>query len=239
MQGSELLALAKACKYSFIPNELGYCGAKPFSEIFTSFITEPQAEKAMEIKNALQTFTSEHAYIELIAKHHSLPVFDERPITAYWLGSELLEGISGKEIEILINEKFRSLPESVRLKKISGLPGEAFPQHSFHVLYIEFITTKLPAIVSNLDKCLVGWGKVTAEKNGRFEVKGIRLFKEAGELKLGEKTKTIENPFNLCLKKGSLVSVHWNNAIEEITEKQLKCLKKYTMKNLELVNSVR
>ncbi|MFH1235117.1 MAG: hypothetical protein V1493_05905, partial [Candidatus Diapherotrites archaeon] len=62
---------------------------------------------------------------------------------------------------------------------------------------------------------------------------------DAGELKLGEKIKLIENPFSLSLKKGSLVSVHWNNAIEEITEKQLKGMKKYTIKNVELANSVR
>ncbi|MCX6802854.1 MAG: DUF6390 family protein [Candidatus Diapherotrites archaeon] len=239
MQESELQAIAKACRYSFIPNELGYCGARDFSKLFVSFINEPKEEKAEEVKNALRTFTSEQAYIELIAEHHSLPVFDARPIEAYWLGSELLEGISKDEIKNLINEKFRTLPESVRAKKIAGLPAKAFIHHSFHVLYIEFITQKLPAIVPNLDKCLIGWGKVKGEKKGKFEIKGIELFKEAGELKLVEKIKMIENPFSLSLKKGSLVSVHWDNAVEEITEKQMKSLKKYTLKNMELANSVR
>ncbi|MFH1234073.1 MAG: DUF6390 family protein, partial [Candidatus Diapherotrites archaeon] len=179
MQENELKALAKACRYSFIPNELGYCGAKDYSNLFTSFIREPIAEKSEEVKDALRTFISEQAYIDLIAEHHSLPVFDERPINAYWLGSELLEGISKDEIAGLITEKFRALPESVRAKKIAGLPAEAFIHHSFHVLYVEFITQKLPAIVPNLDKCIVGWGKVKAERKGKFEIKGIELFKDA------------------------------------------------------------
>lgn len=239
MQGTELNALVKACKYSLVPNGLGYCGAQDFSGLFASFIENPQEEKIPEIKSALRTFLGEHSYVQLIAEENGLEEFNEQAIDAYWLGSDLLECVHPKKIEKLINEKFRTLPESIRRKKIESLPEKAFPHHSFHVLFVEFLTPKLKAIVPNLDKCIVGWGKVKKNSYERLEIKGIELFSESSELKLRERTKTIENPFSLNAKKGSLVSVHWDNAIEEIDEDQAKELKKYTLKNLELANSAR
>ena len=66
-------------------------------------------------------------------------------------------------------------------------------------------------------------------------VQGIVLFSESGELKLKEKEKTVQNPFNLKLQPGNLISVHWENAIEQISEDAAKCLQKYTGKSLQAI----
>ena len=68
-----------------------------------------------------------------------------------------------------------------------------------------------------------------------IRVKGIELFSESGELKIREKEKTIENPFNLQSQPKDLISVHWNNAIEKISEDELKRLEKYTKATIELL----
>ena len=239
MQGSELSALTRACRYSFIPNELGYCGAQDFSRLFHSFIENPLDEKVPEIKSALRTFIGEHSYVQLIAEHHGIDEFCGEAIEAYWIGSPLLEGIPREKVADLFNSKFRSLPESIRRQKIAGLPLQPLIHHSFHVLFTEFLTPKLPAIISNLDKCIVGWGKVLKNSAKGIEAKGVELVSANRELALRENPKTISNPFSLEPKKGSLISVHWDNAIEEVSEGQLKQLKKFTGKNIELANSAR
>jgi len=239
LHGSELRALARACRYSFIPNELGYCGAQDFSELFISFIRGPKEESVPEIKKALRTFIGEHSYIELIAEHHGIDEFCGEAIEAYWTGSPLLEGIPLEKVGLLFNTKFLSLPESIRNKKISSLPEQPLIHHSFHVLFTEFLTPKLPAIVQNLDKCIVGWGKVISNAGEEIELKGVELAAANGELVLREKIKKAKNPFSLNPEPGSFITVHWDNAIEEIGEAWLKQLKKYTQKNLELANSSR
>lgn len=239
MQASEIPALIRACKYSLIPNSLGYCGAKNYSHLFNSFIQKPTEKRVPIVKNALRTFIGAHSYIKLIAEHHSLNKFSEEAIEAYWLGSDLLNGIPVKKVKRLINESFKTLPESIRLNKTNSLPNEVFPHHSFHVLFVEFLTPKLKALVKNLNKCIVGWGKVRKKRKEKIEVKGIELFSESNRLKLRECIKRIENPFFLNIEKGELISVHWNNAIEGIHPDQVKRLEGFTLKNLELANSVR
>jgi len=73
------------------------------------------------------------------------------------------------------------------------------------------------------------------ETDKGIKVKGIQLLLESGELKIREKEKTIENPFNLQLQPKDLVTVHWDNVIEKISEDELKRLEKYTKATIELL----
>jgi len=239
LRETETEALQRACRYSLIPNELGYCGSKNYSALFNSFISNPGGEKIPEVKSALRTFIGEHSYIRLIAGLNSLDEFSGEAIEAYWLGNGLTEKVPVEKIRGLFEREFSAMPKSIREKKLAALPERVFSHHSFHVLFVEFLTPAVPKIVENFDKCLVGWGSVQQVRGEKLKVKGMQLGVENGRLCIAERAKEVDNPFELDAKKGSLVTVHWENAIELIEGSAVKRLKKLTLANLELANAQR
>ncbi|MFA4855084.1 MAG: DUF6390 family protein [archaeon] len=234
----EIDALKRACLYSTPPNLLGYCGPGQSWQSFQKFISEPTEENALAAKEKLCNFNALFPYLELIAKANNKEPFDPEVIEAYWLGNKLLENISHNEIQktILSFQKF-GLPRPIAEKKAAQLPEGMLPHHSMHVLYVNFISQKVKPIVQNLSNCMVQWAKVIEVKPNAAGVKGFELFSEAGELKLREKEKTVQNPLNFQLNSGDFVSLHWGNIVEKISAREFKSLKSYTFKNLKRVNS--
>ena len=175
-----------------------------------------------------------YPYIELIAKANSLELFDPQVIEAYWLGNSLLENVPFNEVQkTILSFQRHGLPRRIAEEKAAKLPDGMLPHHSLHVLYINFISPKVKPIVQNLSNCLVQWAVVLGETKKGIKVKGIELLSEAGELKLKEKEKAIQNPFNLSLNKKDAVSVHWGSAIELISKDQFRNLQRCTIKNLQ------
>ncbi|MCD6246934.1 MAG: hypothetical protein J7J87_00675 [Candidatus Diapherotrites archaeon] len=232
-----LEGLIRTCKYSFAPNSLGYCGAKDFSVLFERFIKEPSEQLASRVEEALHSFVGLHSYLLLIAEHNSLSEFDESVIEAYWLGNSLLKNVPVKAVRELIEKKFVTLPLRIRQQKACFLKQHAYVQHSFHVLFIQFLTPKVAPLVSNLDKCIIKWADVLEVKEDKLKVKSIALIHENNELKLKEKLFNVENRFIEEPKEGMLISVHWDNAVEEIGKEQQKNLKKCLLANIELANA--
>ncbi len=219
------------------PNRLGYCGPAESWKVFQKFISNPNEENAATAQKQLKHFTALFPYLELIADANSLKPFDLDVIEAYWTGNSLLENVSYSEIQktILSFQNF-GLPKSIAEKKASQLPKQMLPNHCMHVLYINFISQKVKPIVQNLSNCLVQWAKVIDETPKEIRAKGIELFQEAGQLKLKEKEKTLQNPFGLKLKTNNFITVHWDNAIELVSKECQKKLESYTFKNIEMVD---
>lgn len=238
----ETNALEFACRYSLITNRLDYCGKSNAFLAFQDFIENPSEKKIPEIKGLLDSFYGEKSYVELIAALAGKNRFDSEVLEAYWIGNELLEKVPHNEIQntILSLQKF-GLPKKIALEKASALPFSMLPHHSLHVLHVNFITPKLKPLLQNLSNCLIQWAEVKKlnEEKGKIEVKGIELKNLNNKFVLEAKIKSIENPFSLLPEKKSFVSVHWNNAIQVLSETQLKNLKKFTLQNLEAVNSIR
>ncbi|MDD5147834.1 MAG: DUF6390 family protein [Candidatus ainarchaeum sp.] len=236
-QQNETSALQFACRYSLVPNELGYCGKEKAFLEFGKFLKNPEEKKIPEIKNLLGSFFGLHSYLDLIARANNKNVFDPEVLEAYWLGNRLLENVprAGISRAILHLEKY-GLPEKIAEQKAISLPEGALPHHSLHVLHVNFVTRKLRPLVRNLSDCLIQWAEVRAVSNGKLRVKGIELKALNKKFVLQEKTKTIENQFSLLPEKGDFVSVHWKNAIEILSKEQLKNLQKTTMKNIGLAN---
>ncbi len=236
MLQNKIDALKKASLYSIPPNKLGYCGPKESWKVLDSFISNQDEQSAEEAKRLLTGFNALHPYLELIANANGLEPFDAEVIDAYWIGNQLLENVSFKEIQktILSFQNF-GLPKSIAEKKAAELPDGMRPHHSMHVLFVNFISQKVEPIVKNLSNCIVQWAKVFEETEKGIRVKGFDLLLESGELKIKEKEKIIENPFNLRLQPKDLVTVHWDNAIEKISEDELKRLEKYTKATIALL----
>lgn len=236
MQPKEIDALKRACLYSIPPNRLGYCGPKGSWQAFEEFLSSPIQENALAAKSALVQFRALVPYLELIAEQNGMRPFDAEVIEAYWLGSPLLESISYKAIQgTILSLQKHGLPRHIAEKKASQLPEGILPHHSMHVLYINFISQKVPALIQNLSSCLVQWGEVQETNSSGITLKGIELISESGELKLREKTKAVQNPFSLDPQANDLVTVHWNQAIQTISQEQKRFLQKYTGKTISLL----
>jgi len=236
LQGQDFEALKKACLYSIPPNRLGYCGPKDSFTAFQKFLSSPTEEKAANAKTLLSQFSALYPYLELIAKANKRKPFDLEVVEAYWLGNSLLEKVSYKQIqETILSLQKHGLPKSIAEKKTSQLPEEMLPHHSFHVLFVNFISQNVKPIVQNLSACLVQWAEVEENTNNGVRVKGVELFSESNELKLREKEKIVENPSNLQLFPKDLITVHWQNAIEKISSQGQKNLKNLTERTLALL----
>lgn len=238
MHANELEAIRKACLYSLPPNKLGFCGEEQSWLSFQKFLSNPTEESLFNAKNSLQSFNALFPYLELIAEENSLNPFDGEVIEAYWIGNRLLENISlgAMQKTVLSFQKF-GLPKRIVKQKAFSITEDMTPHHSFHVLHVNFISKKVKPVVKNLSNCLVLWGKVKKIEKGKIVALCPELFLESNQLKLRECEKRLENPFNLSPSKSTLVSVHWENAVEEISQKMFKDLRNYSFKNLEAVNA--
>lgn len=236
MPTKETDALKRACAYSFPPNRLGYCGPEQSFLFFREFLSNPSEENACKAKEMLKKFSALFPYLELIAKANGKQAFDAEAIEAYWIGNSLLENVSFRETQkAILSFQLHGLPRKIAEEKASNLPDGMPPHHSMHVLYVNFISKKVPALTENLSNCLIQWAKVKEISKNGIKAKGIELFSESKELKIREKEKTIENPFNLQLQEKDFVSVHWGSAIEKISEDEFKRLKKYTSVTIGLL----
>ncbi len=221
--------LIRACKYSLIPNELGYCGPEGSFREFLKFIDSPSPEGAEKVKPLLHKFNALFPYLDLIARCNSLTPFHEQVVEAYWIGNSLLESVPKRELQkTVLSFQNLGLPRSIAERKAAELPNDLLPHHSFHVLYVNFISQKVEPIIQNLGNCMVHWATVKKETGKGLVANGVSLLSESGEFKLREKEKTLKNPFKLELNQGDLISIHWGNAVEKLSEQQAKQLKKYT-----------
>ncbi len=229
-------SLLKACPYSFPANKLGYCGPRESWQSFLEFISSPSQHRAAIAKNKLKDFYALHSYLQLIADANQMQPFDPAVVEAYWIGNRLLENVQYTEMQkTILSFQLHGLPRSIAEKKAAGLPDNILPHHSMHVLYVNFISPKVKPIIGNLSNCLVQWAQVKSISAKGVRVKGIELLFEGSELKLKERIKTVQNPFNLQLKPGDFISVHWNSAIEKISRTELNNLGKFTEQTLRAI----
>lgn len=231
---SEIDGLKKECLYSFPPNRLNYCGEKGSFKKFSEFLENPCKKNARSVKKILSSFGALDFYLSEISKSSCLPKFDEKVVRSYWIGNSLLDSFKKNELN--------SLVEKIKLKKplnFSGKISGFVPHHSFHVLFVKFFSKKVKPTLKNLSNCLVLWGKILkTEKNG-FVVDGIELehSEKKGYFFVSRVFRVKKGFFDFG--KGNVVSIHWNTAIEKLSSGDLDALKKYTLKNLNVLNNLK
>ena len=230
----------RACQYSFATNRLSYCGPENAFQAFQAFVVRPSPEQAPRIRQLLEGFTGLNLYLDLIASANNLDRFDERVIEAYWLGNELLDSIPFDRFKGALSTGLvrAGLPASIVKEKVARLQPSFNAHHSFHVLYINFITPKVEKIIENLNQCLSLAGKVLEVKGNRLQVASRRLVQSGAAFAFEPCVKEVENPFIEEPQANELVSFHWDVAVERLSFTQAAALQKYTQVNLETVNSL-
>jgi hypothetical protein len=230
MNGLKLAAL-----YGLKPHSLGFCGAQSKQGVLLKYLKNQDVgdKQAREI---LETFEAAYPYYKLIARSNNIEnPFDERVIRAYWVGNELLDNVEISDLRKMIIKEFsgpKLLPKDLAIERAQLIPENSRPHHSFHVLVIGSITgNPMPG-----DLCRPCWGRVIelkvkspANSAGRHQLKV--LYRPLAGNKLGkpiEKEIDWDKDILPNVKRGDWVSFHWNQAVEVLTEEDVKNLEKYT-----------
>ena len=95
-----------------------------------------------------------------------------------------------------------------------------------------------------MDKCKISWGKVLGAENGALSVEYEPVVRQGGKLLLGQPVKTSVvsevqgRSFVSNAKPGDWVSFHWGFACSILTAPQVANLRKYTLSDMVLANTI-
>jgi hypothetical protein len=235
--------LERAAAYALTPCTFGFCGPKGSKEILYRYLTTNKVSDE-QVRAVLKKFQALYPYLKLIALSNAIrDPFNAKVIEAYWIGGEILEKVKVKDLKTLILEFAKLSTARKDLKVIARMLTQkaAKPHHSFHVFVVGSVSGNLPYITKILDLCRISWGEVQKVIGEKIIVK-TRLIKEKkGKIFLGRpELKEIERDSKLLqsVKKGNIISFHWNRAVEVLAPKDVLNLEKYTQKTIEIRNQI-
>ena len=252
MRNSQDLSGAGVCaRYAFAPNLYHYCGPDTGGELGEYVKANLADGKLIEYLTKFETL---YPYLKAIAVANDIPdPLDKRVVEAYWVGNELLEQVSKKAMYAALVEGQR-LPKRLPKKGMRGLlpkiDQQARLHHSFHVLNV-FIRTghrMVAETVETMEECRISWGEVISNfqfsilnqfSNVKFSINSQKLIYKEGKLKLEPSVRevvVVQEALSENIRPGDWVSVHWGIVCDQLNEKQVKQLEKYTLHHLRLAN---
>lgn len=225
--------LKLCCQFSYVPNKLRYCGPDKADKVLKDYILFNKNKD--KVRNLLKRFEALYPYLELIAEKNRKRPFDYDVVEAYWLGNDLLENINTDDIKKLIkNMTKRGLPAFIAEKLIKKMPAGLLPHHSFHVFFVGVgaLTKRLENTVKNMDKCRISWAKAIDRNTAEYSPISIK-----NKFVFGEKQRTKIKGF-FKIKKQDDIALHWDFAVKKLDKKELAALKKYTLYNIKILNTL-
>ena len=203
-----MFGLRTTCLYGLEPYQLGFCGPfdnKASSQLIKNYLQGKKCN-TVQLKKILKEFVAPYSYYSLIAQKNSIKnPFSKKIAKAYWIGNDLL-------------------------KKAGGYKSH----HTYHVLVIGSVTERIKFNDALRDLCRVSWGCV--KRNGhKLLIEYQPLRKKNGKYILAraiEKEIEWNRKITPNIKKGDIVSVHWNQAIEVLKKSEAANLEKYTQQAL-------
>jgi Family of unknown function (DUF6390) len=230
-------------RYAYPPNRLGYCGpadSAAFAEYGTAGVVD---HGLVELARA---FTGAWPYLELIAAGTGIrDPLDRRVVEAYWVGNSLLDTVPLRQVADSMEERFRPRVGTRFGWLAEGVLEGGVPHHSFHVFgvypWVGLLgdDRKADKALIVLDKCRIRWGRVTSVHNGQLTVRCRPLVWDGRILALGDPVdEVVEAPLVRPggINVGDWVSMHWHWVCDRLTGRQLRALRGYTMRHLDLVN---
>lgn len=237
--------LSLCSRYAFPPNSLSLCGPEKQSDLTWYTISGKTDKGTTEI---LSQFTTLYPYLKLIASSHRIKdPFDPKVVEAYWIGNELLQGISTHAFTEHFSRTLdlkRKLPKKELFLLLIKLQNGALPNHAFHVLNVWKRTGNIDSYHSlqTMEACMIAVGSVETVLADSLIVttKPLRYINDTlcfdTTIKRTITTLGKSDHFVKDLKKGDKVSYHWGRFVEKLTPRKVKKLEFFTKKALEFAN---
>ena len=231
-------------RYAYPPNALGYCGPDGFRDYAEAGVVDQGLVKQV------QAFSGAWPYLELISSGCDIPdPLDRRVVEAYWVGNDLLDRVLIGKLGDSMAERFRKQVGNKFQFLAEGVLAGGVPHHSFHVFGVypwvgllgnDRMTRHALTV---LDRCRVRWGKVIAVNSlAEVIVESRPLNWDGRLLTLDEPTvETARLPLDSAvsapgLTPGDWVALHWDWVCDKLTDRQLRALRGYSQRHLDMVN---
>jgi Family of unknown function (DUF6390) len=237
-------------RYAYPPNALGYCGPADFAA-FREYAVAGVVDRGLV--RLAQAFAGAWPYLELIAAGCGIgDPLDRRVVEAYWVGNDLLDKVPVTEIGDSMQDRFRHRTGRNFPFLAEGVQAGGVPHHSFAVFCVYPWTgllgddRKAKHALMVLDRCRIRWGKVTAVQGDQATVEYRPLCWDGRLLTLGEpatETARLALDGSAVLMSGAhgigpgdWVSLHWDWICDRLNQRQLRALRDFTLRHLDLVN---
>ncbi|MET8153887.1 DUF6390 family protein [Actinoplanes sp. NPDC049668] len=208
-------------RYAYPPNELGYCGPQGAAALL-------RPDAPAEIARRARRFEGAWSYLEFIAASAGIAdPLDEAVVEAYWIGNELLDGVSAPDLVAWLGERFHGQPGGTW--RTAG--ARATAHHSFQVFEVYpwagLLTAPAgPVAVSVLDRCRIRAGVVLDVRGESATVRSRPLVWDGAELTPGPPREEVAawsaggRSLLGGLSPGDRVALHWDWVCDVITGEQ-------------------
>ncbi len=209
-------------RYAYPPNALGYCGPAGAEAMLRGDATADIARRARRFEGAW-------SYLEFLASSAGIAdPLDERVVEAYWVGSDLLAGVSSAALVSFLTTRFVGQSGGTW----QSATDRALPHHTFQVFEVYpwaqlLSRTGQPQALSVLDQCRIRTGVVTAVTGETATVESRPLtVAPGGGLVPGEprreSVRWSVDGWSLLpgLAAGDRVALHWNWVCDTLTTDQ-------------------
>ncbi len=237
-------------KHAFMPNNLGYCGPDENAKLLESLEAGKPGEALV---GSLQKFEAAYPFLKLIARSSGRQVFDYSVPEAYWVGNGLLHRVPAADFYSFSHRELRGKDRARTKELFKLLDGSALPHHTFYVMSTYAASTAADGpslgnesqrkLVELINNCRISWGTVRSVRAKEIEVLVQPVSVVGGSLALSRPVmKSVRynpevRPFG-SVRKGDVVSLHWNYACDVLDGRQQRNIVRYTKEDLALVNGL-
>lgn len=239
---------ARFARFAYPPNALGLCGPDDHRALLEAAGSTGAPAEA-ELRHLAPGFAGAWPYLQLIAAANGIDdPLDDRVVTAYWIGNDLLHAVPAAWLADQSDERFRRMA-STRFEHVAdAVLAGGRPHHNFHVFNVypwvgllRGDRTGEPLRV--LDQCRIRSAVVVAGGSDTVEVAGTRLVWDGD--RLGEQPATQRLPWQWrgtgpgpAPAVGAAVALHWDWICQPITHAEAASLRRWTAHHLALANRI-
>jgi Family of unknown function (DUF6390) len=231
-------------RYAYPPNALGLCGAEE-SRTLLEYGTANQSDDGLiELARA---FEGAWPYLILIADANGIrDPLDPRVVEAYWIGNELLDGVSSHALARHVEDRFKGRVGRSWERIVDAVAAGAVPHHTFHVFAVYpwlglLRSGDIAQPLSVLDRCRITPALVQSVDAETVGVLAPSLHWDGRTLALGPWERRVarsqaEGLGFVTPSIGDWVSLHWDFVCDRLTQAQAATLLRASGRALAAAN---
>jgi hypothetical protein len=231
-------------RYAYPPNALGLCGAEESRTLLEYGTANESDEGLAELARA---FEGAWPYLVLIAGANGIDdPLDPRVVEAYWVGNDLLEGVSPRALARHVEDRFKGRVGRSWERIVDAVAAGAVPHHTFHVFAVYpwlglLRTGDVAQPLSVLDRCRITPALVEAVDGETVTALAPSLRWDGKTLSLGrwERRSARSQADGLGFvapAAGDWVSLHWDFVCDRLVPRQAAALLRASRRALAAAN---